>query len=307
MINNIREAECAFCGGRSVRRLKTTSRQNILGEYRRMFDLSFSPEVLKENFSFNAIGTVECQICRTISYDARHVGTGDYYECLDRGLPWYYAPTRWEYPIVAELLGKERWHSFLEIGCGAGHFLRLARRHGAEGHGCEMNLRSVAVLRNEGFRIFTDLEQCSERYDAILMFQVLEHVVDPFAFLQAVRRNLKPGGVLVVSTPVRPSCAALTANPLLLPPHHQWLPTLSAFNLLSARLGLHCECVLSEPPDAGHVTYALKKWCGRFPHAWRLNFVWNVAGKVILDLAARFGCEWTKVGHTAMAVLRETE
>jgi len=38
-------------------------------------------------------------------------------------------------------------------------------------------------------------------YDAVLCLEVLEHTLDPFAAIKEIRRVLKPGGMLVASTP----------------------------------------------------------------------------------------------------------
>ncbi|MEP6958276.1 MAG: class I SAM-dependent methyltransferase [Nitrospirota bacterium] len=233
------------------------------------------------------------------------MGNADFYEHLGRSLHWYYSPNSWEYPIAIDLLAKENPKSFLEVGCGAGHFLRLARKRGYEGHGCEMNPHSVETLRAEGFHILTDLDHGVSHYDAILMFQLLEHLLDPFSFLKSLLPYLQPGGVVVITTPITPSCAAFNANPFLFPPHHQWLPTARAFEHLAERLGLACETTLFQPPDSEQVAYALRKWCGRFPYSEKLGRYWSRAGRYALRIATGMGCKWAKIGHTGMAILRK--
>ena len=42
----------------------------------------------------------------------------------------------------------------------------------------------------------------SEQFDAILLTEVLEHVVDPFAAVRELKRILKVGGFLLVTTPL---------------------------------------------------------------------------------------------------------
>ena len=94
------------------------------------------------------------------------------------------------------------------MGCGAGHFLRLARSRGYEGHGCELNPRSVETLRSEGFKIFSDLDEHLPKYNALLMFQVLEHLVDPYSFLKSLIPHLKDGRLICILN----SCNAIVRN-----------------------------------------------------------------------------------------------
>jgi SAM-dependent methyltransferase len=233
------------------------------------------------------------------------VGDAAYYEYLSHNLSWYYSENRWEYPIVADMLVKENPKVFLEVGCGAGHFLRLARSRGYEGHGCEMNPRCVEALRSEGFYIRTQLDHSVALYDALLMFQVLEHLTDPYSFLKSLIPHIQPGGIIVVSTPVRPSCVDIAAPPFALPPHHQWLPTTQSFTFLAERLGLVCERVLCDPPDCSQVVYALRKRCNWLPYSEKVSRHWDLAGWYTWRVATLMNCDWARVGHTAMALFRK--
>jgi SAM-dependent methyltransferase len=232
-------------------------------------------------------------------------GDAAYYDYLSRNLSWYYPTERWEYPIAADILVKENPKLFLEVGCGAGHFLRLARSRGYEGHGCELNPRFIETLREDGFHIVTELNHSISQYDAVLMFQVLEHLTDPYAVLKSLVAHIQPGGIIVLSTPITPSCVSFALPPFALPPHHQWMPTAQAFNCLAERLGLVCETILCDPPDYSQVVYAIRKWCAGLPYARNQDRYWNMAGRLTLKLATLMHCEWAKVGHTGMAVLRK--
>ena len=64
---------------------------------------------------------------------------------------------------------------FLEVGCGDGHFLSLARTRGYEGHASELNPNSLERLRTSGFEVLTDLGQGlrGRQYDALIMSKCL--------------------------------------------------------------------------------------------------------------------------------------
>ena len=94
----------------------------------------------------------------------------------------------------------------LEIGTGAGFFLKAAVRAGWDGSGLELSSEAAAYARDT---LGLDVRQTPAEempfepgsFDAVAMFEVIEHLRDPIAVLRAARRALRPGGVLVVSTP----------------------------------------------------------------------------------------------------------
>jgi SAM-dependent methyltransferase len=295
---------CGFCGSSRARAIKTTSRSKLLDQYRHMHGLTFPDQVLASSFAFSRITSKRCVRCGTIAYDPLIAGDSSYYEFLSGNLSWYHSTKRWEYPLAADMLARENPRLFLEVGCGAGHFLRLARSRGYEGHGSELNERHIEALRAEGFSIVSDLHNLPT-YDAVFMFQVLEHLPDPHAVLTSLLPRVRPGGILVLSTPVTPSCTAVALPPFALPPHHQWLPTLQGFELLADRLGVACERLLCDPPDYDQLIYAIRKWCGYLPYSRRFARYWSLVGRIALKGGTLMRCGWARVGHTGMAVFRK--
>ena len=51
----------------------------------------------------------------------------------------------------------------------------------------------------------------SNQFDAVVTFQVIEHIEDDLEFLKEIHRVLQPGGVLILTTPNR--LMSLTRNP----------------------------------------------------------------------------------------------
>lgn len=93
----------------------------------------------------------------------------------------------------------------LDVGCGPGVFLDLARAAGFSVAGIEISSSHVASARD---RLGLDVRQGDFReapfadvsFDAVTMWDFLEHVGDPCAALAEARRLLVPGGVLLVFT-----------------------------------------------------------------------------------------------------------
>jgi len=96
--------------------------------------------------------------------------------------------------------------SCLDIGCGQGFFLFNASRAGYAAKGVEISQDAVAYARNEFGLDVEDkpierLRFGEAHFDVVTLWQVLEHVPYPLMMLREVYRILKPGGLVVVSTP----------------------------------------------------------------------------------------------------------
>jgi 2-polyprenyl-3-methyl-5-hydroxy-6-metoxy-1,4-benzoquinol methylase len=94
----------------------------------------------------------------------------------------------------------------LEIGAHHEFFLQVARRHGWEVLGiepdaefCEWAKAHLGVTMLPGFFENIDLEPGT--FDAVVFFNVLEHMVSPTQALERSARLLKAGGVLFVEVP----------------------------------------------------------------------------------------------------------
>jgi SAM-dependent methyltransferase len=109
---------------------------------------------------------------------------------------------------MLELIGQHAppGRRMLEVGTGAGLFLKAATRAGWDASGLELSSEGAAFARDTlGVDVRQErAEQMSflpGTFDVAVMFDVIEHLFDPQAVLTATHRALKPGGILVVSTP----------------------------------------------------------------------------------------------------------
>ncbi len=94
----------------------------------------------------------------------------------------------------------------LDIGCGSGTFLHLARKRGFEPHGLDMSGEAVAAAQAQyGLPVrqgdIGGEAWKGDRFDFITMFHVLEHLPDPRQALEAAGRLLTPGGRLILQVP----------------------------------------------------------------------------------------------------------
>jgi 2-polyprenyl-3-methyl-5-hydroxy-6-metoxy-1,4-benzoquinol methylase len=96
--------------------------------------------------------------------------------------------------------------SLLDIGCGEGFFLFNASQAGYSPKGIELSQSAAAYAKREfGLDIetkpFEESKFPENCFDVVTLWQVLEHLPYPLTTLKEVYRILKPGGVLVISTP----------------------------------------------------------------------------------------------------------
>ena len=101
----------------------------------------------------------------------------------------------------------------LDVGAATGFFVEQARATGWEAIGVEPSEWAAAYARNElGVDVrsgtLESLQFPDETFDVVTMWEVIEHLPDPRTTLGEVRRILRPGGRLVLSTPDAGSLAA---------------------------------------------------------------------------------------------------
>jgi 2-polyprenyl-3-methyl-5-hydroxy-6-metoxy-1,4-benzoquinol methylase len=95
----------------------------------------------------------------------------------------------------------------VEIGSGAGAFAYAARQAGYDVTGIEMDARACEHLRSELGVKAIESDSPATALDTlppsrvIVMWHVLEHLIDPWTTLDAAARNLEPGGVLAIAVP----------------------------------------------------------------------------------------------------------
>lgn len=101
----------------------------------------------------------------------------------------------------------------LDIGCGGGLFLSLLKREGANVTGIELSdSRAQYAATKHGLTIHkhpieNDFWQkgYANYFDAVTLWDVIEHVNYPLRTLQSAANVLKTGGLLLIDTPARDS------------------------------------------------------------------------------------------------------
>lgn len=97
--------------------------------------------------------------------------------------------------------------AFFEIGCGGGLFAKFMERRGWSVSGIDASLENVDYARRRLGLLGIEHAQwppesgLPQGADVVAMIHLLEHLHDPVQALQAARRMIRRGGLLVVETP----------------------------------------------------------------------------------------------------------
>ncbi len=94
----------------------------------------------------------------------------------------------------------------LDVGCGEGLFLEMAKKDGWDVQGTEISdFGSKYIIETLDIPVFHgELQQASfsdKTFDAVTMWHVLEHTINPLETLIEVRRIIRDDGIFILAVP----------------------------------------------------------------------------------------------------------
>jgi SAM-dependent methyltransferase len=202
-----------------------------------------------------------CDACRLrFSHPMAHPGRGFYedsglYENRDLGNVSLSLPSlEWRYVRFLREARPDRGGRLLDVGCGDGGFLSLAKKRGLETFGLEIDSRGVAIarkvrgLRNVERGRLEDIEALGWKdFDLVTCMEVMEHVSDPLGLCRSLRGLIRPGGTVGISVPSWDRRPAWFGRETDYPPHHFTLWTKEALAAILTRAGFTDVRVFESP------------------------------------------------------------
>ena len=249
-----------MCGGAALAPTEDTfDLAEVMRRWEAEAGVELSAEVWREYTQPRAplVTLYRCADCGFAVFDPVLAGTPEFYACITTSDGSCYTSDKWEFQQAVKDLRRHGARRVLDVGSGSGYFLDLLRERlpRAEAAGFEFNAEMAGLVGGKGHKIYQGpspevilAEGAVEPFDAVCIFQVLEHVTDPVALLKTARRLLREGGLLLAAVPdnagpVRHFSTALTE----LPPHHLSRWRASTFRLGLPRLGFEVLRVAHEP------------------------------------------------------------
>jgi 2-polyprenyl-3-methyl-5-hydroxy-6-metoxy-1,4-benzoquinol methylase len=168
----------------------------------------------------NGLGLVQCQDCGLVYVSPRpdpnelYALYGEtYFQNDQSGVVGYTNYIRDERNIRKTFAGRlRRLERFikpgrvLDVGCAAGFFLYEAQQRGWQVEGLDVSTFAVGYARKRfGLAVrqgsFTEVEYPAGAFDLVTLWDVIEHVPDPKAYIEQAARMLRSGGVVALATP----------------------------------------------------------------------------------------------------------
>ncbi|WP_241910502.1 class I SAM-dependent methyltransferase [Pseudotamlana carrageenivorans] len=155
----------------------------------------------------------------------------------------------------------------LDIGCGTGDFLKVAKQNGWYGYGIEPNAhaREIANKKTNHGVFDTDelLKFKQHRFDVITLWHVLEHLPDLENQIEIYKKLLKPTGTLIIAVPNHKSYDAIYYQEFWAAydaPRHLWHFCKTSMSALLTKHNLKVVDVLPMKFDAYYVSLLSEKY-----------------------------------------------
>lgn len=154
-----------------------------------------------------SLHVIECCFCGLVTLSStKHIDAKFYQESGMHGdflLPvedWL-RESHWDdlrrFNMIKNILPNKR---ILDVGCGAGGFLVLAKELAKDTAGVEPENRIRKFWTGE-INIYPNIEKTQAKYDIITAFHVFEHLLDPILFLSKLSKRLALGGQIIIEVP----------------------------------------------------------------------------------------------------------
>lgn len=156
--------------------------------------------------------------------------------------------------LLEQTLGTLQGKTLLDMGCGTGWFLYLAKERGMNVVGVELGDELREFTKAElNMPIYKTLEEVKESIDVITMFDLIEHVENPVELIETCKTKLSKEGIVLAFTPQYDSLAFHVAkeHTNLIKTEHLTYFTKPSVYKLSELTGMDCIYYVTKGIDCG--------------------------------------------------------
>lgn len=159
-----------------------------------------------KNYESNHL--VKCDNCGFVfsSKIPSRIDLEQYYQSDYDRTSYFSAITKKRYDELLDQFESYRsTNKILDLGCGYGYFLDVAKARGWEVYGVEIAKEAADICRSKGITMYHGvIENCAfevESFDVVISIEVIEHLSNPNIILDSAQRMLREGGLFYVTTP----------------------------------------------------------------------------------------------------------
>lgn len=240
--------QCPLCGSKRERILDQLTARELESLWFHM-GVRLTPDAQQ---TFNQVTRIQLHACKDCGFQYFSPvlpGNSAFYADLQSQISDYYPEVCPAFIRTLNFARTQRVSRVLDLGCGSGAFLNLARQEGLETFGLDLNEQAVRGCQERGHQVVHATAETfaashpDQQFPLVTAFEVMEHVPDPARFFQDAARLVAPGGWLAIAVPNNQGVHALCSlEPHQWPPHHltRWrkqdlkrLGTMNSMNVVS--------------------------------------------------------------------------
>lgn len=134
----------------------------------------------------------------------------------------------------------------VEVGCGFGYLTYALRKSNFNVIGIDISEKAISKA-NEKFgnfykcaNIYDMAGSNSEKYDVVILTEVIEHIENPNSFMYALKRMLNTNGIIILTTPNKSAYSKNSFWDSELPPIHLFWLSERSIEFIAHKLDMHC-------------------------------------------------------------------